>query len=71
MSQIICALSLVFALLHPYGAFAQGSNSTPANQVAGITPTEAVGTTVTAHNWQRYRDYMPDGMIALFEGKYF
>ncbi len=71
MSQIICALSLVFALLHPYGAFAQGSNSTPANQVVGITPTEAVGTTVTAHNWQKYRDYMPDGMIALFEGKYF
>lgn len=71
MSRVICALSLVFALLHPYGAFAQGSNSTPANQVVGITPTEAVGTTVTAHNWQKYRDYMPDGMIALFEGKYF
>ncbi|HVN91040.1 MAG TPA: DUF1329 domain-containing protein [Candidatus Binataceae bacterium] len=71
MSRIICALSLVFALICPYGVFAQGSNSAPANQAAGISPTEAVGTVLTAQNWQKYRDYMPDGMAALFEGKYF
>jgi len=29
------------------------------------------GTTITMQNWQRYKQYMPDGMIALFEGKYF
>jgi hypothetical protein len=22
-------------------------------------------------NWQRYKQYMPDGMVALFEGEYF
>jgi hypothetical protein len=33
--------------------------------------TIAPGTTITMQNWQRYRQFMPDGMIALFEGKYF
>ena len=30
-----------------------------------------VGTTITAQNWPDYQKYMPDGMIALFQGKYF
>ena len=29
------------------------------------------GTIITMANWQRYRAFMPDGLIALFEGKYF
>ena len=29
------------------------------------------GTTITMQNWQKYRGFMPDGMAALFEGKYF
>jgi hypothetical protein len=29
------------------------------------------GTTITMSNWQQFRDFMPDGMVALFEGKYF
>jgi hypothetical protein len=29
------------------------------------------GTTITMQNWERYRQYMPDGMVALFQGKYF
>src|SRR5271163_269596 len=27
--------------------------------------------TITMQNWQNYREYMPDGMQMLFEGKYF
>jgi hypothetical protein len=27
--------------------------------------------TITIQNWQNYREYMPDGMQMLFEGKYF
>ena len=30
-----------------------------------------VGTTITMQNWRDYQNYMPDGMIALFQGKYF
>src|SRR5262249_6136384 len=34
---------------------------------AGIPP----GTTITNRNWQQYRQFMSDGLIALFEGKHF
>src|ERR1700680_2556470 len=30
-----------------------------------------IGTKITMRNWQQYRQFMPDGMSALFEGKYF
>lgn len=29
------------------------------------------GTTITMQNWQRYKQFMPDGMQALFSGAYF
>jgi len=29
------------------------------------------GTKITTQNWQQYKQFMPVGMIALFEGKYF
>ena len=29
------------------------------------------GTIITTQNWQSYRQFMPDGMAAMFEGKYF
>jgi hypothetical protein len=28
------------------------------------------GTKITMQNWQQYKQFMPVGMIALFEGKY-
>ena len=33
--------------------------------------TIAPGTTITGQNWQQYQQFMPDGMVALFQGKYF
>ncbi|MGH7934361.1 MAG: DUF1329 domain-containing protein [Candidatus Binataceae bacterium] len=30
-----------------------------------------VGTKITMSNWRQYKDFMPDGMIKLFEGTYF
>jgi hypothetical protein len=35
------------------------------------TTDDLVGTVIATQNWQKYREYMPDGMAALFEGKYF
>src|SRR5256885_1730459 len=29
------------------------------------------GTQITMQNWREYSEFMPDGMRALFEGKYF
>jgi len=34
---------------------------------AGTIPS---GTQITMQNWQNYKDFMPDGMVALFEGTY-
>ncbi len=33
--------------------------------------TIAAGTVITTSNWRQYQDFMPEGMRALFEGKYF
>src|SRR5260370_1552816 len=29
------------------------------------------GTTITVDNWQKYKQFMPDGMIALFQGAHY
>ena len=48
---------------------AETDNSTAKADVG--SDTIAPGTVITMANWQKYRDFMPDGVIALFEGKYF
>lgn len=57
--RLIAMLVAVVAMA-PAGFAGQGS-------VSPIPP----GTTITMQNWQQYRKYMPVGMIAFFEGKYF
>src|SRR6266436_1447974 len=39
--------------------------------VAGAHATIPPGTKITMSNWQQYKQFMPVGMIALFEGKYY
>src|SRR5258708_33901523 len=43
----------------------------PKGSTTAVADTIPVGTAITTSNWGSYRQYMPDGMIALFEGKYF
>src|ERR1700733_12167168 len=63
--------------------FARAQNSAPpppapASGSQAATPLAAAagdsippGTTITMQNWQQFQQYMPDGMVALFEGKHF
>ena len=37
-------------------------------QAAAAQDTIAPGTEITAQNWQKYKDFMPDGMQLLFAG---
>ena len=37
----------------------------------GAAATIAPGTRITMQNWQQYSQFMPDGMVDLFAGKYF
>jgi Protein of unknown function (DUF1329) len=54
------------------GAAAPASQTSAAEQDHS-TASNAIppGTTITMQNWRHYQQYMPDGMIALFEGQYF
>jgi len=56
----------------PFTARAQDPIQAPRPSEAAVAElSDPVGARVTIQNWQKYREYMPDGMAALFEGKYF
>ncbi len=59
------------ALLAALCLFWGTSVALAADQNAGAKDTIAPGTAITMENWQQYKDFMSDGMVALFEGKYF
>ena len=69
----VMRLVLVLLMLRCGTAIAQSASqlpdvtrtSSPASD--GISP----GTVITTHNWQNYGEFMPEGMAALFDGKYF
>ena len=46
-------------------------SSASAQETAGEQAAIPVGTKITMQNWQQYKQFMPDGMVWLFEGKYF
>jgi hypothetical protein len=55
----------------PFRALAQNTDAPKGGSIATTSDTIPVGTAITTANWGSYRQFMPDGMIALFEGKYF
>src|SRR5579863_428308 len=72
------ALMLVLVLLAPGYSLAQEGVSLSTNQANAVggpavqsDSAIAPGTTITMQNWQNYQQFMPDGMVALFQGKYF
>jgi uncharacterized protein DUF1329 len=70
MTALIGLITLLIFALGPILAGAQisaSSSKTMADGAAGPIPP---GTTINMQNWQQYRQFMPDGMAALFEGKY-
>jgi hypothetical protein len=60
---------LIFAAW-PTLADAQISGNTSKPSADGAAEPIPPGTTIDMQNWQQYRQFMPDGMVALFEGKY-
>jgi hypothetical protein len=61
---------VICGLLGGTASWAAETDNSTANADVG-SDTIAPGTMITMANWQKYRDFMPDGVIALFEGKYF
>jgi hypothetical protein len=69
MKRILLAI-VVCVLLSGGSSWATQSESL-VTKADGASATIPAGTVITMANWQNYRDFMPDGLIALFEGKYF
>jgi hypothetical protein len=75
--RLISTLTLVTSLVLLVSirvAFAQDTGTAtqaPAEGAAEAAATIPPGTVITAHNWQQYRQFMTDGMQAMFQGTYF
>jgi hypothetical protein len=68
--RITCVIAICLIAGLWIGVAAAGEN--PRASMDGALPdTIPPGTAITTANWQQYRAFMPDGMAALFEGKYF
>jgi hypothetical protein len=67
MRMFVVRALLLIATLILYPLLGSASAQQTDNSQADIPP----GTKITMQNWQQYKQFMPDGMVALFEGKYF
>lgn len=69
------AASALLAVCSLFPALTRAQNRTAANPAFADSPapggTIPVGTRITVTNWQKYKQFMPDGMIALFQARYY
>ena len=68
--RITCVIAICIAASIYIGGTAAAENPS-AGMDGGLPETIPPGTVITMANWQHYRAFMPEGMAALFEGKYF
>jgi hypothetical protein len=68
--RITCVIAICLAVGICIGGTAAGENP-KAGMDGALSETIPPGTVITMANWQNYRAFMPEGMVALFEGKYF
>ncbi len=54
----------------PAAAASTSSGAQIGNPDGAATDSIAPGTVITMQNWQQYKQFMPDGMVWLFEGQY-
>ena len=70
MIGLIGLIAVLILAIYPRPVLAQTSANPPKATADGALEPIPPGTTINGQNWQHYRQFMPDGMIALFEGKY-
>lgn len=71
MRILLPALVLSFTIAVSWRLGLTQSTAVPKDGAAKPADTIPPGTAITMDNWRDYRQFMPDGMVALFEGKYF
>src|SRR5215472_17125153 len=70
MTAVIGFITVLIFAVCPMAANAQISGSNSKAMANGAAAPIPPGTTINMQNWQQYRQFMPDGMAALFEGRY-
>jgi hypothetical protein len=70
MTAVIGFIAALILVVCPMSAVAQISVNVSKAMADGETEPIPPGITINLQNWQQYRQFMPDGMLALFEGKY-
>jgi Protein of unknown function (DUF1329) len=66
--RITCVIAMCLTASIWIGGTAAGENPRVDGALSATIPP---GTIITMANWQQYRTFMPEGMAALFEGRYF
>ena len=69
MTGVIGFMAVLILAACPMAAAAQISPNIPKATADGA-PSIPPGTTINMQNWLQYQQFMPDGMAALFEGRY-
>ncbi|HVN89308.1 MAG TPA: DUF1329 domain-containing protein [Candidatus Binataceae bacterium] len=79
MRTALALALLTFSLVGIASAQSTSNPASPAPQAANAASGQSsgqasdatipVGTVITTANWQQYKQFMPDGMVTLFEGK--
>jgi hypothetical protein len=69
-APFVIALSMFLVALNHTADCADMPTNAASPAASSGSDAIAPGTTIMMANWQRYKQFMPDGMIALFEGKY-
>ncbi len=70
MTVVIGLIAVVLFAVCPVSAVAQSPTNNSKALADGASEPVAPGTTINMQNWRQYQQFMPDGMAALFEGKY-
>ena len=64
-------MTIVITMLAAMPFAARAAANPPANPDPATATTIPPGTVITIANWRQFKDFMPETMAGLFEGKYF
>jgi hypothetical protein len=70
MTAVIGFIAILIFAVCAKPVIAQIPNGPPKTIASSSAQPIPPGTTINMQNWQQYRQFMPDGMAALFEGQY-
>src|SRR6185437_4985218 len=70
--RIMCLVLVLVLFGHSHGVVAGDSSSAGGEAISGSAAKSGIipGTRITMSNWRQFEQFMPDGMVGLFQGSY-